>query len=180
MSGALCSVSPVGAGTVDGVAGEWAPRRSRLVKRTPCRPWTRWPSIVSLVEVQYFVVLVNVKPVHEAYFPALMSSSHVDQTGNPDAACKYLTKASTLGRSYALYVTRETRDASWGTSGMSALSGSSAMRYRYGACSSRHLFSIALFVASLTTTASRLKVTVQSALYMGPTPSSMWLKPGII
>ena len=62
-----------------------------------------------------------------------MESSQVDLTGNPAAAWKYLTDASTLGRSYELYATRKTRDASWGTLGMSTLSGSSAMRHRHGA-----------------------------------------------
>ena len=32
-----------------------------------------------------------------------MALSHGDRTGNPAAAWKYLIKAATLGRSYALY-----------------------------------------------------------------------------
>ena len=169
-------VPPVGDGMVYGVAGERAPRRPRLVEQTTCCPWTRYPSIVSVAEVQYFFALFNVKSGHEAYFPALMASIHVDLTGNPAAAWKYLTKSLTLGRSYALYATRETRDASWGTSGMSALSGSSAMRHIYGACYSLHPVRMDLLVASRTTTASLLKVTVQPASQMGPTPIRVWLK----
>ena len=85
-----------------------------------------------------------------------------------------------LGKLYALYATRETRNASWGTSGMSVLSMSSAMHHRYGACSSLHPVSMVILVASRTMTASPLKVTVQSVPQMGPTPSSVWLNSGII
>ena len=165
---------------VAGIAVDLAPRCPRLVERTPCIPWTRCPSIVSLAEGQYFLAFIIVKPGHEAYFPALMASSQLDLTGNPASAWKYMTDASTLGRSYALYATSKTRDVSWGTLGMSPLSGGSVMHHRYGACASFYPLRMDLLVASLTTTASLLKVTVQSALQMGPTPSSVWLKPGII
>ena len=39
---------------------------------------------------------------HVKKLPLLIAFNHVDLTGNPDAACKYLTASSIRSRSYAL------------------------------------------------------------------------------
>ena len=59
--------------------------------------------MVASAKGQYLVALARVSPGHKEYFPAPMTLSHVDRTGYPAAACKYLIKSATLGRSYALY-----------------------------------------------------------------------------
>ena len=43
-------------------------------------------------------------------FPDFMAAIHIDLTWNPAAECRYLTSASTLDRSYAMYAKR---DACW-------------------------------------------------------------------
>ena len=59
--------------------------------------------IISTARGQYFAAFEYVSPEHVSNFPFFIYLSHVDLTGNPDAACMYPTSASTLGRSYALY-----------------------------------------------------------------------------
>ena len=59
--------------------------------------------VMALVEGQYLVTVAIVIPGHDEYFPAPMALRHVDCTGYPAAAWKYLVKSATLGRSYALY-----------------------------------------------------------------------------
>ena len=49
-----------------------------------------------------------VSPGQVSKFPDLMEASHVDLTGNPGAACRYLTIAFTLGRLYVLWDERDT------------------------------------------------------------------------
>ena len=68
----------------------------------PCDYCTIWPLRVSTDCGQYFAAFEYVSPGHVAKFPFLVSLSHVDFTGNPAAACMYLTRASKLGRLYAL------------------------------------------------------------------------------
>ena len=58
--------------------------------------------IVSIDCGQYFSALLYVNPGHELKFPFFIALSHVDRTGNPAAACIYLTSASMLGKSYKL------------------------------------------------------------------------------
>ena len=52
-----------------------------LVDLTPCLFWTRCPIIVAVVEGQYLVALVSVRPGHEEKLPAPIAVNHVDQTG---------------------------------------------------------------------------------------------------
>ena len=75
---------------------------SFLVDRTPCDDCTIWPLRVSTDCGQYFAAFEYVSPGHVAKFPFLIALIHVDFTGNPAAACMYLTRASELGISYAL------------------------------------------------------------------------------
>ena len=76
---------------VDGVLG--------LVDLNPWRFWTRFSMIVASVDGQYLVALASVIPVHDEYSPAPIAFNHVERTGYPAAAWKYLIKAATLGRS---------------------------------------------------------------------------------
>ena len=70
--------------------------------RTPCDDCTMWPLRVSTDCGQYFAAFEYVSPGHVAKFPFLIALIHVDFTGNPAAACMYLTRASKIGRLYAL------------------------------------------------------------------------------
>ena len=70
-----------------------------LVDLTPWHFWTICPIFVASADVQYLVALASVSPGHNEWFPAPMDFSHVDHTGYPAAAWKYLIRAATLGRS---------------------------------------------------------------------------------
>ena len=70
-----------------------------LVDHTTYKDCTICPLIVSTARGQYFAALEYVNPVHVENFPFLISLSYVYFTGNPDAACMYCTRDSTLGRS---------------------------------------------------------------------------------
>ena len=59
--------------------------------------------IVSTARGKYLAAFEYVSPGHVSKFPLFIALSHVDLTGDPDTAFMYLTSASTLGRSYALY-----------------------------------------------------------------------------
>ena len=48
---------------------------------------------------KYLSALEDVNPGHVSKFPFLIALSCVDLTGNPAAACIYLTRDSMLGRS---------------------------------------------------------------------------------
>ena len=68
----------------------------------PSRVWTMWTLMVSLDSRWYLDALEYMRPGKISNFPALMDASHINLTGDPAAACRYLTSASTLGRSYTM------------------------------------------------------------------------------
>ena len=70
--------------------------------RNPFDDCTIWPLIVSTDCGHYFATFVYVCTGHIAKFPFLIALSHVVFTGNPAAACMYLTRYSKFGRSYTL------------------------------------------------------------------------------
>ena len=108
-----------------------------------------------------------------------MALIHVDRTGNPDVAWKYLIKSKKLGRSYALYATNVVCLASLGILGRFDSSGCRDIFQSRGAVDSRQPVSTAVPFLPCRMTASRVKVTSQSASYRGPTPIKVWWKPGI-
>ena len=108
-----------------------------------------------------------------------MALSRVDRTGYPTAAWKYLIKAATLGSSYILYAANVACLEFLGTLGRFE---SPVCRYIIqirGPVASRQPVSTALPCLSYTMTASRLKVTEQSASHRFPTPIRVWRKTGI-
>ena len=54
---------------------------------------------------KYLDALAEVRPGQEAWLPALMAARQVDLTGKPAAACRYLPRVPTMGRSLALRAT---------------------------------------------------------------------------
>ena len=74
-----------------------------LVDRTPLEDWTMFPLVVSTACGKYLDAFEYVSPGHVSTFPLYIALSHVELAENPDHACMYLTSASALGRSYALY-----------------------------------------------------------------------------
>ena len=81
-----------------GSSGELGGWGFGFVDLTPWRFCTRCPMMVVSAEGQYLVALERVSSDHDEYFPAPMALSHVDRTGYPVAAWKYLMNAATLGR----------------------------------------------------------------------------------
>ena len=77
-----------------------------FVDRTPLEDCTMWHFIVSTSCEKYFDTFEYVRPGHISKFALFIALSHVDLTGNPYATFIYLTSASTLGRSYAMYAER--------------------------------------------------------------------------
>ena len=61
--------------------------------------WTECSMMVASADGKYLVALASVNPGHDEYFPAPIAFNHVDWTGYPAAAWKYLIKAATMGRS---------------------------------------------------------------------------------
>ena len=55
--------------------------------------------MVASEDGKYSVALASDSPGHGEYFPAPIAFNHVDRTGYPAAAWKYLIKAATLGSS---------------------------------------------------------------------------------
>ena len=58
--------------------------------------------MVALAEGQSLVVLMSVRPGQDKCLPTPTALRHVDRTGNPAVAWKYLMKVATMGRSYVL------------------------------------------------------------------------------
>ena len=108
-----------------------------------------------------------------------MDLSHVDCTGNPVAAWKYLTKAVTLGRSYALYAANVACLAYLGILGRSDSPSCRAIHQSRVPVESRQPVSTDVPCLLHTMTASRMKATAQSASHRGPTPIKVWRKPVI-
>ena len=108
-----------------------------------------------------------------------MSLRHVDQTVNPSAAWKYLTKAVMLGRSYALYAASVACLVSLGILGRSESPRCRAIFQSRGPVNSLQPVSTAMPCFSLKVTALRVKVNAQSASHRGLTPIKVWRKPGM-
>ena len=70
-----------------------------LVDLTPCEDCTIWPLMLSTACGKYLDALEYVNPGHVSKFSFLIASSHVDFTGNPAAACIYLTRSSMIDSS---------------------------------------------------------------------------------
>ena len=121
-----------------------------------------------------------VSPGHVSKFPLFISLSHVDLTENPDAACMYLTIDSTLGRSYALYSERVVCLLSVVCYSSNSLVGFRAKCHSLGSSFSLQPVSIGLPPGDNTVTYFLLNKTVQSALNMGPTPTSLLVKDGMM
>ena len=107
-----------------------------------------------------------------------MALSHVERTGNPSAAWKYLTKAATMGRSYALYTTNVSCLSFLVILGRFDFPGYRAIGQSQGPVYSYQPVSTAVPCFSRTMTASRVKVIDQSVSHKGPTPINVRQKPG--
>ena len=97
-----------------------------------------------------------------------MADNQVDLTGKPAEAWRYLTKASTLGRSYALKAWREVvredgRGLGWWL-------GQRENRQSLAPLRSHQLVRIGFPIGLKTVTVRRVKVTVQSASQKVPMP----------
>ena len=126
-----------------------------------------------------FSAFEYVSPGHVSKLPFLIALSHVDLNGNPDTACMYHTSAYTLGRSYALC-----NEGIVFLFGVWFISNSSV-----GFRSKRHVLGsffylqpvrIGLPFGDNTVTSCLVKTTVNSALHIGPTPTSVLVKEGMI
>ena len=108
-----------------------------------------------------------------------MYLSHVDCTGYPTDAWKYLIKAVTMGGSYALYAANVACLVFLVIVGRFYSPGCRSVCHSLGPVASRRPVSTAVPCLSLTMTASRVKVTAQSASHRVPTLIKLWPKPGI-
>ena len=150
-----------------------------MVDRTPCKDWTMCDLIVSTAHGKYFSALEYVSPGHVSKFPFFISLSHMDLTGNPNAACMYRTSASTLGRSYALYDERVVcLFVVWCSS--NSLVGFRAKRHSVGSYFSLQPVRIGLLLGKNTVTSCLVNNTVQSASHMAPTPTGVLVKDDIM
>ena len=73
-----------------------------FVDLTPCFVCVMCPLLVYVACGKYLEELDYIRPGHMSKFPALVALIRVCFGGDPDAVCRYLTSASTLGRSYVL------------------------------------------------------------------------------
>ena len=107
-----------------------------------------------------------------------MADNQVDLTGKPAEAWRYLTKASTLGRSYALKAWREVvredgRGLGWRL-------GQREKRQSLAPWRSRQPVRIGAPIGLKTVTVRRVKVTVQSASQKVPMPRRDCAKFGMM
>ena len=139
-----------------------------------------WPLIVSTAYGQYLAAFEYVSPGHVSKLPLFIALSHIDLNGNPDAACMDCTSASTLGRSYVLYSERIVCLLSilWYSSNY--LVGFRSKRHSLGSSLSIQPVKIVLTTGENTVTSFLLNKTVQYALHMGPTPTSVLVKDGMM
>ena len=108
-----------------------------------------------------------------------ISLSHVDLTGNPDATCMYRTSASTLGTSYALYSDIVSfLFVVWFS--RKSLVGFRVKRHSIGGSFSFQPVSIFLPPSEKTVTYCLVNNNVQSAWHIGPTPTSVFVKDGMM
>ena len=101
-------------------------------------------------------------------------------TGNPDAACMYLTSASTLGRSYALYAKLIVILLSGVWSSRGSLLGNRSKHNSFGIPFSLNPVRMGLTLGKNTVTPCFANKTVQSASQMGPTPTIVLVKDGMM
>ena len=133
--------------------------------------------MVASAEGKYLVTLVRVRPGRNGYLSAPMALRHVERTGNPAVAWKYLTKSAMLGRSYELHDDNVSCSASLGILGRSDSPGCRAIRQSRGSVDSRQPVSTAVPCLSLTMTTLHTKATAQSASHRVPTPIKVWRNP---
>ena len=107
-----------------------------------------------------------------------MAANQVDLTGKPAEAWRYLTKASTLGRSYALKAWREAVQEDG--LGLGWRLGQRENRQSLAPLRSRQPVRIAFPVGLKTVTVRRVKATVQSALQKVPMPRRDCAKFGMM
>ena len=72
--------------------------------QTPLWDFARCPLRYSSERGHYFAVLAKVSTVQEAKLTAWMSASHVYFTGKPAAVCRYQTRDTMMGSSWAFRV----------------------------------------------------------------------------
>ena len=82
-----------------GSSGELVDGGLGLVDLTPWRFWTRCPMMVASAYGQYLVAFASISPCHNDKLPAPIDFNHVDWTGYPADAWKYLFKSTMLGES---------------------------------------------------------------------------------
>ena len=105
---------------------------------------------------------------------------HVDLTGNPDAACMYLTSASTLGRLYVLSADLLVLLISGFCFVRGSLLGRRAKRNSFGIHFSLNPMRMGLPSGNNTVTSCFVNKTVRSASQMGPTPTRVLVKDGMM
>ena len=150
-----------------------------LVKRKPYQVCAMCPWTISSDFGRYCFTLSQFKPGQVMKFPDFIDFSHVDLTVNPAAACKYLTTASTLGRSYALLHSKYCPVLQFWISEIGAVGVQSGNIHNTVVISCQR-FKTMLSSLFLTTTWSWEKVTVHPVLHNGPIPTRFFLKFGIM
>ena len=109
----------------------------------------------------------------------LPSNSCLCRTVNPATAWKYLTKAANMGRSYALYAASVACLVLLVILGRSESPRCREIFQSRGPVDSRQPVGTAVPSFSITVTALRVKVTVQSASHRGLTHIKVWRNPGM-
>ena len=111
---------------------------------------------------------------------ALIPLSQVCFVGNPAAACRYLTSASTLGRSYALSAHSDVLFFLCVVGVVESSVGLSVKRHIFGICVSLHPVRKGSHFAEYTVTSFEVNVTVQPTSQIGPLPTNLFVKVGMI
>ena len=127
---------------------------------------------------QYFAAFEYVSPGHVVKFPFFIDLSHVDFAVNLAAACMYLTRASKLGRSYALCTAGAIRFVV--VSILSCPFGLKTKRHSLGRVFYLHPIKMVLHSREITTTSFFVNKTLQSASQIGPTPIDVLVKEGMM
>ena len=129
---------------------------------------------------KYLSAFEYFKPGQVEKLPAFMAFRQVDLIGKPAAAGRYLTIASTLGRSYVLNAEIFVCFVFGLGCGRSFLLVHKAKRHNFGMTFYCHTLSIGFPVGGNTVMSCLVKKTVHSEFQMGKTPMSVLVNFGMM
>ena len=138
------------------------------------------PFIVSTAREKYLAAFVYVRPDRFPKCPLFIDLGHVDLTRYHTTACMYRTSASTIGRSYTLYadIVICLFSVLWLSS--NSLFGLRVKSHSFGIYFSLHPIRMGLNPGKNTVTSCLVNMTVHSASHMGPTPTIVLVKYGMM